>query len=153
MMLSRMNNIDAYMNSSIILMRKTPNKIFSWITVLSLTLMLIIIFMFTFKYKAYLKYESHIKDGNIEFFVDKQFFEKKQNNKVLIKNKNYDYDIISITEFSYEYGKNNLWKIIISADLPDNMLVENNYFQIKFLESEGTIAKRIITKIRRCLNK
>lgn len=147
-----MNNIDIYMNSSLIFMKKMPSKILSWITILSLTFILIIIFMCTIKYKTYLEYESYIRDGNIELLVDNRFFEKIQSNKFLIKDKNYDYDIVSITEFNYEYGESSLWKIIIDADLPDNMLIENNYFQIRFLEKEGTTIERIINKIKRGLN-
>lgn len=147
-----MNNIDIYKNSSLIFLKRIPCKILSWTTILSLTFVLCITFMCTVKYKTYLKYESYIREGNIELLVDARFFEKAQSNKFLLENKNYDYDIISIMEFNYEYGESSLWKIIIDAKLPDNMMVENNYFQIRFLEIEGTAIERIINKIRRELN-
>lgn len=146
-----MDDIDIYLNSSTMLLKKTPSKIVSWVTMLFLFLIFLVCFMSFYKYKKYLKYDAYIKNGYIEFYVDKVFFNKINNNKVLIKEKNYDYDVVSIFEFSYENGANDLWKIIIKVDLEENMMIENNYFQIKFLESEGTTIKRIVKKIKKGL--
>ena len=146
-----MDDIDIYLNSSTMLLKKTPSRIVSWVTMLFLFLIFLVCFMVFYKYKKYLKYDAYIKNGYIEFYVDKEFFNKINNNKVLIKEKNYDYDVVSILEFSYENGVNDLWKITIKVDLEKNMLIENNYFQIQFLESEGTIIKRIVKKIKKGL--
>ena len=146
-----MDDINIYLNSSTMLLKKTPSKIVSWVTMLFLFLIFLVCFMSFYKYKKYLKYDAYIKNGYIEFYVDKAFFNKINNNKVLIKEKNYDYDVVSIFEFSYENGANDLWKIIIKVDLEENMMIENNYFQIKFLESEGTTIKRIVKKIKKGL--
>lgn len=146
-----MDDIDIYLNSSTMLLKKTPSRIVSWVTMLFLFLIFLVCFMGFYKYKKYLKYDAYIKNGYIEFYVDKDFFNKINNNKVLIKEKNYDYDVVSILEFSYENGVNDLWKITIKVDLEKNMLIENNYFQIQFLESEGTIIKRIVKKIKKGL--
>ena len=108
--------------------------------------------MCCFKYKRYLKYESYIHEGYVEFYVDKSFFDKRKSDTVLINDKKYSYDVISISEFSYDYGQNNLWKIVIKVDLEQNMLIENNYFQLKFLESNETTTQRLIKKIKKGLN-
>ena len=147
-----MENIDIYNNSSIIFLKKTPQKIISWIIILVASLFLMLVFMCCFKYKKYLKYESYIHEGYVEFYVDKSFFDKRKSDTVLINDKKYDYDVISISEFSYDYGQNNLWKIVIKVDLEQNMLIENNYFQLKFLESNETTIQRLIKKIKKGLN-
>ena len=79
-------------------------------------------------------------------------FDKRKSDTVLINDKKYAYDVISISEFKYDYGQNNLWKIVIKVDLEQNMLIENNYFQLKFLESNETTTQRLIKKIKKGLN-
>lgn len=147
-----MDNLDAFTNSSIIIMKKTPNKIVSWITILFISLLFILVFMCFGKYNQYLKYDCYVKDGYLEFFVDEKFFNKMNNNEVLINDKYYNYDIVSIMEFSYDYGINELWKVNIKVKLDNNMLIENNHFQLKFLENEGTIIKLIIKKMKEGFN-
>ena len=148
-----MNNIDIYRNSSIIILRKVPKKIVSWILILIVSSIVFLIISVTFKYKKYITYEGVISNNYIEFYVDDDFLDKETSDDVIINRNKYHYQIIAFEEYSYNLGINEYWKIVISADIPKEWIIENNKMKLVFLKEEKTLMQSIIDKIKKGLEK
>ena len=146
-----MNDIDLYRNSSIIMLEEVPSKIVSWIIILIFSALLFLSISIFFRYKRYLKYEAIIKNDNIEFYVDKQFFSRNDNKEVLIDNKKYHYEVIAFEEYSYSMGDVDYWKVTINVELPKELMIENNRILLEFLKEDTTLAKSIINKFKKGL--
>ena len=138
----REDNIDIYNNSSIILNKKTPSLIKSWIIILTLLSILFITILFI-PYNRYITYNGYVilKNNNsyISLNINKNDFPIKNKNKLYIENDEYKYKIISIE-------KNNL---ILSIYLKDNIKINNNLVTLHILKDTTTLFKKIKTRIKK----
>ena len=138
----REDNIDIYNNSSIILNKKTPSLIKSWIIILTLLSILFITIIFI-PYNRYIIYNGYVilKDSNsyISLNINKNDFPIKNKNKLYIENDEYKYKIISIE-------KNNL---ILSINLKDNIKINNNLVTLHILKDRTTLFEKIKTRIKK----
>lgn len=144
-----MDNIDIYRNSSIIMLREVPRTIWSWIVILIISFIFFLSWSILFKYKKYLSYESYVKNGNIEFYVGKEFFSKTVTNEVIINGDIYKYTIIALEPYSYDMSEPNYWKVTMELPIPKEWVIENNRIILKFLDEETTFMKSIIKKIKK----
>mgnify|MGYP003302592715 CR=1 FL=1 len=139
-----MDKIDIYNDSAIILERKTPKSIISWITILILVLIVFIIFSFI-PFNIYKNYSGYINIDNKNTYLiislEKSDFPIVKNNILYIHNKCYKYKIISI--------KDNI--VTLDVKLDDNLKIENNIVLINVLKEKTTLYKIIKNKIKKGL--
>jgi len=138
----KMNNIDIYNNSAIILKRKQPKSIISWITILIILLvLLIILFYIPFNnYKNYMGYVIIDDDSSyLNIDITLSDFPINMNNKLYIKSDKYDYDIITVNEDN----------IILKLDLKEELKVNYNIVPVNVLSSRTTVLEILKNKIRK----
>lgn len=137
-----MDNINIYNNSAMILNKKTPKQVYSWITILILLIIVsIILFLIPFNiYKTYLG--SLILDNDktyIKLSLNNNDFPIKKKNKLYIENDCYNYEVINI---------NNL-EVLLSINLKDEIRINNNIVVVNVIKSRTTVFKTIKEKIKK----
>lgn len=138
-----MDNIDIYENSSIILLRKIPAKIVSWITLLIAAIIFIIIFTPYFKLKKHDNYIGIFKDDKILLLVEKNNINTIKNSFVL-ENKKYIFSIDSISQEYVIIDDKNYYEVVLNADLEDKYKINNNILNISIEREETTLFDEII---------
>ena len=138
----KMDNLDIYNDSAIILERKTPKKVISWITILIILLVLFIIFSF-FPFNIYKPVVGYVAiDGHDSYIVlslSSSDFPVNKYNKIYVKNKMYNYEIVSIEDN----------KLIIKANLEDSIRINNNVLTVNILKDRTTLFKFLKNKIKK----
>lgn len=134
--------LDIYNNSAAILEGKTPSSIISWITILVIFIILFLIVLFI-PFNIYKPYYGtlNIIDSD-SYFVSKleySDFPYSKNKKLYIKNKRYDYDIVSIDD-SY---------LTLKINLDDSLKINGNKLIINILEDRTTLANIILKKLKK----
>lgn len=137
-----MDNINIYNNSAMILNKKTPKQVYSWITILILLVIIsIILFSIPFNiYKTYLG--SLILDNDktyIKLSLNNNDFPIKKKNKLYIENDCYNYEVINI---------NNL-EVLLSINLKDEIRINNNLVVVNVLKKRTSVFKIIKEKIKK----
>ena len=136
------DKLDIYNNSAIILDKKTPSRIISWITILVISLILFILVSFIpFNiYKSYLGY-MYVADNDSFFtsIIEYSDFPVKKDKKLYIKGKKYDYEVISIDD------SNLVLKIYNASELEIN----NNIATLNILEDRTTIFNIVKNKLKK----
>ena len=136
------DNIDIYNNSAIILNKKTPSIINSWIIVLIILSLLFIIISFI-PFNIYNSYDGYLIEENNKYYVsllvNKSDFPINKNNKLYIKTDSYKYDIISIED-------NN---VFLSINLKDDIKINNNIVVVNILKDKTTLFKMLKKKIKK----
>lgn len=138
----KMDKLDIYNDSAIILDKKTPKKIISWITILIILILLFIIFSFLpFNiYKPLVGYVDIVDNNSYLILnINNSDFPVNNNNKLYIKNKKYNYEIVKIEED----------KLILRINLDDNLKIQNNMVTVNILKNRTTIFKIIKNKIKK----
>lgn len=138
----KMDNLDIYNDSAIILDRKTPKKIISWITILIILITLFFFFSFLpFNiYKPLVGYVD-IVDNSSYLILDVNYsdFPINKNNELYIKNKKYNYKIVIIEDN----------KLILKINLDNNLKIQNNIVTANILKERTTLFKIIKNKIKK----
>lgn len=143
-----MENIEIYRNSSIILLKKLPSKIYYWTIILIISFLIFIIISVFYRYDKIISYEAVTANSYIEFYVLEDFFDKN-NMELLINDKKYNYQIKNIDPFTYYDSKVQYWKITIDAEIPTNWKIENNKLSLNFKKEKTTYLKEIIKFIKK----
>jgi len=138
----REDNIDIYNNCAIILNKKTPSVIKSWIIILILLNILFITILFI-PYNKYIIYKGYVILKNNKSYVSLNIntndFPIKKKDKLYIENDKYNYKIISIEN-------NNL---ILSINLNDNIKINNNLVTLHILKDKMTLFEKIKNRIKK----
>lgn len=141
-MYTKMDKIDIYNDSAIILEKKTPKKIISWITILIiLTIIFIIISFIPFNlYKTKVGYVN-IVDNNSYIVLpnNESDFPVHKNQKLYIKDKKYNYKIVKLESD----------KLILKINLDNNLKIQNNVLTLNILKYRTTLFKIIKNKIKK----
>ena len=135
------DKIDIYKDSAKILEDETPKNIISWITILCILFIVFVIFSFV-PFNVYKTYIGYIEFDNDYYFVTKLEygdFPVEKRKKLYIKNKCYNYEIISIED--------NILKLKI--DFSDDMKINDNELIINVLNDRTTLLKIILRKIKK----
>jgi len=138
----KMDKLDIYNDSAIILDKKTPKKIISWITILIVLTVLFIIFSFIpFNvYKPLVGYIDIVDDNSYLILnLNNSDFPVNNDNILYIKNKKYNYEIVSIQEN----------KLILNVNIEDNLKIQNNALTANILKNKTTLFKIIKNKIKK----
>ena len=141
-MIENWDKSDIYNNSAIILNKKQPKKIISWITILIIILILFIIFSFV-PFNIYKPYIGQVYCNESNSFLDINLeysdFPVIKNKKLYIKRKEYDYEIIDIYE-------NN---VRLKINLDEELNINNNLVTLNILEDRTTLFDIIKNKIKK----
>ena len=141
-MYTKMDKIDIYNDSAIILEKKTPKKIISWITILIiLTLSFLFLSFLPFNlYKTKVGYVNIVDNNSyIVLPIDESDFPVHKNKKLFIKNKKYNYKIMKLESD----------KLILKINLDYNLKIQNNIITMNILKNRTTIFKIIKNKIKK----
>ena len=138
-MKEKIDNIDIYNNSAIILDRKIPPKIISWITILIILLVLFIIFSFV-PFNVYKPSTGYVKvESDESYLILNSDLPISKNYKLYIKNKLYDYEIIDIID----------GQVILKLSLDDDLKIDKNIIRVNILKDRTTIFNIIKNKIKK----
>lgn len=139
------DKLDIYNNSAIILEKKTPKKIISWITILVILMVLFVVFSIVpFNiYKPFIG-KVNITNGQILVGLDLNYsdFPFNHYNKLYIKNREYSYKIVSIED--------NI--VLLDINLDENLKIQNNIVNVNILKDRTTIFKIIKNKLKKGFN-
>ena len=124
-----MNDIDIYNNSSVIMLKKVPVKIISWITILIVFLIFILVFGTFFTYNKYEKCIGMVRENNIvlELSPDKI---NKIKDRLYIDNKKYNFEIKEISKDYIIIDNKNYYEIVLNINLEDKYKIDNNILEI-----------------------
>ena len=128
-----MCDIDVFNNSATVLNNKVPNKIISWITVLIILLILFILFSFI-SFNIYKTSLGYVEGGYVKIYNYDSTIDLKD--KLYIKDKKYDYSIISI----------NNEEVTLNIELDKSLNIEGNILVINFLRYRTNIFNIIKNK-------
>lgn len=136
------DKLDIYNNSAIILEKKTPKKIISWITILIILLSLFVVFSFI-PFNIYKPVYGKVNITGNKTFIILNFngsdFPFNKSNKLYIKNKEYTYKVVRIED--------NL--VLLEINLDNNLKIQNNIVNVNILKDRTTIFKIIKNKIKK----
>lgn len=135
-----MYSINDINDSSILILKKVPIKIISWITIVIIFIIFFVIFSLFYNYRYYLKYPAiFIDDNKIKLSMNLEDIVKLSDYELLIDNKVYSYQIEEVKEI------NNFYEVVLKL----NLNLSKKYFNIYFRSDETTIFKEFIKKIER----
>lgn len=137
-----MNKLDIFNNSAIILNNNTPKKIVSWITILIiLTGIIITLSFFPFNiYKTKIGYINIVSNNSyIVLPIDSSDFPVNKNNKLYIKDKQYNYNIEKIETD----------KLILQVNIDNSLKIQNNIINMHFLKRRTTLFNIFKEKIKK----
>ena len=140
-----MDNIDIYNNSAMILNKKTPKQVYSWITILIL-LIVILIILFSIPFNVYKTYIGNlIMDDNnsyIKLSLNYSDFPITNKNKLYIKDDVYNYEIININEL----------EVLLKVNLKEELKINNNIIVVNVVKNRATVFKVLKQKIKKGLD-
>ena len=138
------DKLDIYNDSAIILEKKTPKKIISWVTILIVLLSLVVVFSII-PFNIYKPFYGKVNITNNKTFIvlnlNDSDFPFNKNNKLYIKNKEYIYKVVSI--------KDNL--ILIDINLDDNLKIQDNIITMNILKNRTTLFEIMKNKVKKGL--
>lgn len=140
-----------YLHPNTIHGKQVSNYFYYWIYLHIIFIIILILACAFYKIEKKIVYTGYYENQQIHMIVDKNFFERKTD-RLLIQEKNYQYQVDKINIIAYEEGKASLWEVWITLDLPDNWRIENNQFQLSFIKEEATILNFIIKNIKKGMN-
>ena len=136
------DKLDIYNDSAIILEKNTPKKIVSWITILVILLILFVVFSMV-PFNIYKPFIGKVNITNNKTLVGLDLsnsgFPVNQYNKLYIKNKEYNYRIVSIED--------NI--LYVDINLDESLKIQNNIVNVNILKDRTTIFKIIKDKIKK----
>lgn len=136
------DKLDVYNDSSIILEKKIPKKIISWVTILVILLVLLVVFsMVPFNIYKPVIGKVNITDNKTFLELDLNYsgFPVNRYNKLYIRNKEYNYKIVSIED--------NI--LLLDINLDESLKIQNNIVNVNVLKNRTTIFKIIRNKIKK----
>ena len=137
-----------YLHPNTILKRKMPSYFCYWVVFhLLFCLLFFPIFAF-YKIEKRLTVIGYYQNNQVRIVTDKSFFQLKTEN-LKINEKMYLYHINKIQPIAYEEGKASLWEVMISVNLPDSWKVDNNQFELSFIQEETTLLKQFLKTIKK----
>lgn len=143
-----MDDINIYYNSSIIVDRKIPSKIVSWVTILIGLLIFILLFGNFVEYKKYQKVVGIVKNNAIIVLIEPNMINKMQRT-LIINNKEYNFEINSISEDYTILDNKNYYEMILDIDLDNKYKINNNILELNIELGKTTLIKEIIIFLKK----
>lgn len=136
-----MDKIDIYNDSAIILNRRTPKCIISWITILIL-LFIICFILFSIPFNIYNSVIGQVTLVDNDYYVLVDSSDFPLNKKLYIKDKCYRYKIIKKDS-----------NILLKLDLDDSLKLNNNIILMHTQSDRTTVFKILKEKIKKGVKK
>lgn len=134
------------------IIRKEPKKIYVYSYVLIIFSLLFVLVSIFYKFNINKTFIANIIFDNKKYFIEtnisKTQLENLEKSKLLIENREYDYELVNINRNDY----NNSYNIILSIDLDISKLKNKSYMIITFQTKNTTVFKEIVKKIKEELN-
>lgn len=127
-----------------------------FIKIIFLFLLILFIFLLNYKISLYNTFDARIIRMEDSYYVqvlvpmDIQTF--IQNNKFLVDNKEYEYEIDNINEEYVFYNNKNYMLVNITSNLDKSYNIENNYLKIKQPTKKDTIFNILLKKLKKGMN-
>ncbi|MCI9434201.1 MAG: hypothetical protein HFI86_02835 [Bacilli bacterium] len=129
------------------ILRREPSKIYSFTIIIAITLVLIIIFCFCFKYTKYKYYIANVTENDDGLYlyttVTKEYFNEISQNRLIIDNREYDFELIEFEKNVYD----NNYSIILKI-ASDKNLQKNGYVIFSLKKENTTLFKEISERIK-----
>lgn len=146
-----MPDINIFDNSEIVMERKVPNKIVSWITILFSLLIMAVIVMCFYSYNRHLNYLGIIKKEDnifIKVYVNKSDISRLENQELLVNNTktNYEIDNVSNTQINTNQGES---QYEVTIKLLDSKFKDNEVVDLNFKLNKTTFLKELIYLLKK----
>ena len=129
--------------------RKIPNILFLWMMILTFIIISLVIINQTVTIKNYYSKEALIKDKNVSIYVLLKDLDKVvDNNYLYVKNKKYSYKIKEIGNEIITDNTSFYKEVILSVNIDNRVLIDNNIIEVGFIVKEMTIFEYIIDLIK-----
>lgn len=154
---AEMDNINIFDNSTIIMMRKTPSKIFVWIVVIIIGLIVFLSLSIFYRYNKYLNYIGTIVEEDTQYYI-KIFIEEDKlvafsNNILLIDNKEIEYKVKNISKNYYLTPQSvKMHEVVLKCKLNQQLMIDNNMVQLRFKMPQTTAMHDFIENIKKELS-
>ena len=150
-----MEAIDIFDNSPLILEKKRPLYIISYLTVILIVILAIILIASLYEYSPYKSYLGKIVISENDFYINILMEDRDVsflNKNILINNKKYISKTVSISNTAY-IGENTkkYHEVKIKSNIDDNLIIQNNIIQINIKLPKTTLLKELIKNIRKGL--
>ena len=134
------------------IIRKEPKKIYVYSYVLIIFSLLFVLVSIFYKFNINKTFISNIIFDNKKYYIEtnisKTQLENLEKSKLLIENREYDYELVNINRNDY----NNSYNIILSIDFDISKLKNKSYMIITFQTKNTTVFKELVKKIKEELN-
>lgn len=134
------------------IIRKEPKKIYVYSYVLIIFSLLFVLVSIFYKFNINKTFIANIIFDNKKYYIEtnisKTQLKNLEKSKLLIENKEYDYELVNINRNDY----NNSYNIILSIDFDISKLKNKSYYHITFQTKNTTVFKEIVKKIKEELN-
>ena len=134
------------------IIRKEPKKIYVYSYVLIIFSLLFVLVSIFYKFNINKTFISNIIFDNKKYYIEtnisKTQLENLEKTKLLIENREYDYELVNINRNDY----NNSYNIILSIDFDISKLKNKSYMIITFQTKNTTVFKELVKKIKEELN-
>ena len=134
------------------IIRKEPKKIYVYSYVLIIFSLLFFLVSIFYKFNINKTFISNIIFDNKKYYIEtnisKTQLENLEKTKLLIENREYDYELVNINRNDY----NNSYNIILSIDFDISKLKNKSYMIITFQTKNTTVFKELVKKIKEELN-
>lgn len=149
-----MNNLDIFNDTAIIMERKIPPKIISWITIMILSLITLLCISLFYNYNKYLYYFGTVivdsENYYIKLYIEKDKIPNFSNNELIVNEVKTKYQIMNISENYYLTElKKEVYEVQIRCLLDDEVVINNNLVELRFKVPKTTMMQEIIKKIKK----
>ncbi len=150
-----MEAISIFDNSSLILEKKRPLYIISYLTIILIATLFILLIGSLYKYNPYKNYLGRIIINEDDFYINLLMEEEEipfLNDSLIINNKNYKSKIINISDTAY-IGENTkkYYEVTLESNIDDNLIIQNNIIQINIKLPKTTLLKELVKNIKKGL--
>lgn len=130
---------DYLTDSSYFILKKVPNKVISWITVVLFLFSLFIICSVYLKYRYYINYSAVlVEEEHLKIQMELIYIPKLSDYQLIINQKLYLFDVVSINEIG------NIYEVIIK--IKENF--KNKYFDVRFQSNQTTLYQEFVKKMK-----
>lgn len=143
-----MQNIDVFGSKEAVIIEEKSKVFLIFELVVVLFLISLTYFIFFYKYSKLVEIKGMIKGENIIFVLEESNMQKLCNNKIILDDKLYSVEIISIEEPVYDNNMNLYYSVNTKINLSNKYLVNNNVVDLHIYLGKTTLAKEIFRRIK-----
>ena len=147
------DSLDMFNNSSIVYMKKTNNKIISFITILIVFSILFLLLAIFYKFEVFNIYYGKVykEEDNtyVVFNVDSDFINVSKRNYLEINKKSIKCHLDSFSDNYILYNNKKYWEVTYTCELPEELSLDNNMLEIRIDRRSTTLFNELRRKVER----